>query len=133
MLGGGNPVGGGNPAGTGTLNFVGEHAFAYSGEVLDNASSSSANVEVLKFKMPANTYVVAKLSWITSTSGNAARYISISQNGEVIYSGRYDDVAPANTNEVHALLLEPESEYVFKFGSGSSETITFMLVGRAYQ
>ena len=32
MLGGGNPVGGGNPTGIGTsLNYIGNHAFAYSG------------------------------------------------------------------------------------------------------
>jgi len=34
MLGGGNPVGGANPAGTGSsINYVGKHAYAYSGDV----------------------------------------------------------------------------------------------------
>ena len=34
MLGGGNPVSGANPSGTGTiLNYIGSHAYAYSGDV----------------------------------------------------------------------------------------------------
>jgi hypothetical protein len=130
MLSGGNPVSGGNPAGVGTLNFIGKHAYAYSGPVLDSASAS-ANTTVLEFSMPNNTYVVATIDWISSLSGNSARYINILQNGESIFDGRYDDVSPSNTNSIN-ILLEPASNYEIKWGSSSSETVTIALVGEVF-
>jgi hypothetical protein len=123
-------LGSSNPAGIGSsLNFVGTHAYAYSGPITDNASGA-ANTTVLEFFVPANTYVVAKVNWISSTSGNAARYIDIEQNGQSIYKGRYDDVP--TINGPITLLFEPQSKYTFKWGSSSTEDVTITVAGRAY-
>ena len=128
--GGAGNVSGGNPSGTGTLNFIGDHAYAYSGAITDGASGG-ANTTVLKFDVPFNTYIVAKINWISSLSGNSARYIDILQNSQSIYNGRYDDV-PTINGEI-TLLLESNSQYEFKWGSSSTETVTLTVAGRAYQ
>ena len=128
--GGAGNVAGSNPSGTGTLNFIGDHAYAYSGPITDSASGA-ANTTVLKFDVPFNTYIIAKINWISSLSGNSARYIDIIQNGQSIYDGRYDDL-PTINGEI-TLLLEPGSNYVFKWGSSSNETVTLAVAGRAYQ
>ena len=56
MLGGGNPVGGQNPMGISQLlNYIGNHAYAYSGKVeVDNTDTT-----LLKFRTN-NTYFVGK-------------------------------------------------------------------------
>jgi hypothetical protein len=128
--GGAGNVAGSNPTGTGTLNFIGDHAYAYSGAITDGASGA-ANTTVLKFDVPFNTYIVAKINWISSLSGNSARYINILQNSQSIYNGRYDDV-PTINGEI-TLLLESNSQYEFKWGSSSTETVTLTVAGRAYQ
>ena len=132
MLSGGNPVSGGNPTGIGTLNFIGKHAYAYSGVVQDPSGTGSASLTILEFDMPSNMYLVAKLNWISTLSGNSGRFIKIEQNGQAIYDGRYDDVAPANTNLIDSILFEPNSRYVIKWGSNTSESITLTLVGEVF-
>jgi len=58
MLGGGNPVGGANPTGTGSsLNYVGEHAFMYTGSV----SVGTSETTIAQFGTSGNTYLVG--SW----------------------------------------------------------------------
>ena len=66
MLGGGNPVSGSNPAGTGSsLNYIGKHAYGYSGVIAVN------NVEktLLQFST-GNLYIVAKVQFNTGGSAN---------------------------------------------------------------
>jgi len=130
--GGAGNVAGSNPAGLGTLNFIGKHAYAYSGPITDGSGTGSASITVLEFDMPSNAYVVAKLNWISSLSGNSGRFISIEQNSQKIYDGRYDDVAPANTNYIDSILFEPSSHYVVKWGSNTGEIVTLTLVGEVY-
>ena len=60
MLGGGNPVSGGsNPAGIGkTLNYIGKHAYAYSGPV--NVDQTGAKITLLQFDT-SNQYIVGSI------------------------------------------------------------------------
>ena len=60
--GGGAPnVAGSNPTGTGTgLNYIGDHAYAYSGEVDNNGSSATT---ALKFTT-GNEYVLGQMHFI---------------------------------------------------------------------
>ena len=128
--GGAGNVAGKQPQWHRYVKFIGDHAYAYSGPITDGASGA-ANTTVLKFDVPFNTYIVAKINWISSLSGNSARYIDILQNSQSIYNGRYDDV-PTINGEI-TLLLESNSQYEFKWGSSSTETVTLTLAGRAYQ
>ena len=66
MLGGGNPVSGANPSGTGTiLNYIGKHAYAYSGNV-----SVDGNHTTMVKMSTQNSYVVGTLQVGSSESGN---------------------------------------------------------------
>ena len=57
MLGGGNPVGGANPAGIGTsLNYIGNHCYATSGEFECKTSDQT----LLSFST-GNSYIIATL------------------------------------------------------------------------
>jgi len=106
MLGGGNPVGS-NPAGTGAgLNYIGNHAYAYSGAVDAN------NVETTALQFDTgNEYIVAEFNLSSSqVTGDDFRF-RIEMNGEDIMvttiTGPYDIsehmnqplklVIPANT------------------------------------
>ena len=85
MLGGGNPIGGGNPAGIGTsLNFVGDHCYAISGEF----QASTTEQTMLKFKT-SGLYVDATLTMTApirfADIGNGqVRAFRLSFNGEVV-------------------------------------------------
>jgi len=106
MLGGGNPVGS-NPAGTGAgLNYIGNHAYAYSGSVNAN------NVETTALQFDTgNEYILAEFNLCSSqTTGDDFKF-RIEMNGEDIMvttiTGPYDIsehmnqplklVIPANT------------------------------------
>ena len=61
MLGGGNPVGGSNPTGTGSsINYIGNHVYAYSGEI---TSGSGTTQTMLNFTTPSNSYIVATIQF----------------------------------------------------------------------
>jgi len=56
MLGGGNPVGSSNPAGVGSsINYVGKHAYAYSGPI--NIDQTSDGITMLQFSS-GNQYIL---------------------------------------------------------------------------
>ena len=61
ISGAGNPVGGSNPAGTGTgLNYIGNHAYGYSGIV--NSASQDENVTLMSFTTGSH-YVVCEVQF----------------------------------------------------------------------
>jgi len=133
MLGGGNPVSGSNPAGTGqSLNYIGNHAYAFSGVVTDNSSGSAATT-ILKFTT-GNSYVTAKLSLYNDESGGAAIYVRADLNGETILRTNTDSAAssaPFIDNPLH-ILLEPFSTFELKGGASASVDFTAILVGEVY-
>ena len=66
MLGGGNPVSGANPSGTGTiLNYIGSHAYAYSGDV-----SVDGNATTMLKMQTQNSYAVGTIQVGSTESGN---------------------------------------------------------------
>jgi len=89
MLSGGNPTGGANPAGIGkTLQYIGDRAYAYSGEIgVDNNA-----ITLLEFETGTQSIVGQFAIQNGSGSGDDMRYI-LTFNGERvchIYSGTSD-------------------------------------------
>ena len=82
--GGGAPnVAGSNPTGTGTgLNYIGDHAYAYSGEV-DNDGSSATTA--LKFTT-GNEYVLGQMHFIIYRKRHARRSLYTKNNDEAVYA-----------------------------------------------
>ena len=82
MLGGGNPVSSSNPAGTGSnINYIGDHAYLYSGIVAVNNS----DVSILDFTTGSNLYIEAKIQLMNATTSNEDFKYQIKANGEVIF------------------------------------------------
>ena len=132
MLGGGNPVSG-NPAGTGqTLNYIGKHAYAYSGVVTDGGSSSAATT-ILKFTT-GNAYITAKLTLLNDETGSGLIYVVANMNGETVLRANFDASAsgsPPMDTPIH-MLLEPHSTFELKAGSTTSVDFTAFIVGEVY-
>ena len=133
--GGGSPnVAGGNPAGTSTsLNYVGKHAYAYSGDVAVPASGSL--ITMLEF-VTAEQYVVGhyQIHGLFSQIGANQLQLEITINGESITHSFWDS-AQDNLNPFENLiLLPPYSKVRFQLAqaSGSDRNMQVTLMGEVY-
>ena len=102
MLGGGNPVtGGSNPAGIGkSLNYIGKHAYAYSGAV--NVDQTGSFITLLQFNT-SNQYIVGSviLGRNDFTSDDIVLYIEFDdQIVGAFGSTSYTDAADQDINLV---------------------------------
>ena len=92
MISGGNPVGGGNPAGTGSsLNFIGKHAYGYSGVIDTNSNNETT---LLLFSMPSSTYFFGRLIFnATATSGSIITYKVLLDNQIILQYAQANSAA----------------------------------------
>jgi hypothetical protein len=113
LVGGGgapNVSGGSNPSGTGTsLNYVGDHAYAYSGEI----EASDVETTMLDFTLGANQYFVGKVQFSYYGGTNQDCQHNIKINGELIQRYR---VTQAYT--------EPDNYFPIIFVGGDRVQIT---------
>jgi hypothetical protein len=112
LLGGGGAgnVASSNPSGTGTnLNYIGNHAYAYSGEISANDNETT----MLDFTLGANQYFVGKVqfSYFGGTNQDCQHNIKI--NGELIQRYR-----------VTSAQSEPDNFLPIIFVGGDRITIT---------
>ena len=138
MLGGGNPVGSSNPAGTGnSLNYIGDHAYAYSGMFGSNTNAQTC----LKFDT-GNQYILAKLT-VTGVTENLSNIGNGSQtcytvkiNSEDVFHIKLaTDQEDSPTLEVIPMLLEPNSKIeisVISSDTNGNLKSSVSLVGRVY-
>ena len=137
MLGGSNPVSGANPTGTGSsLNFIGEHCYAYSGMF----DATQSEVTMLSFTT-ANAYAVAKLTVSgaidSATTGNGLSTVFVVKiNSQEVMRIKVDtDQEDSPTLEVVPILLEPYRKIeVTNISNGdvSSRKTSASIVGRVY-
>ena len=134
LIGGGGAgnVAGGNPAGTGTsVNYIGDHAYAYSGAITTTTASSAATT-YLDFST-GNEYIVGTFHWLEAYTGNANRFIDIQINGESVMAGQADDSANQLYAQPIILLLPPFSRVTVKYGiGGQTIDVTWIMTGRVY-
>ena len=133
MLGGGNPVSGANPSGTGTiLNYIGKHAYAYSGNV-----SVDGNHTTMVKMSTQNSYVVGTLQVGSSESGNDNIELILLLNNENIIVQSFSNTFSTSIqgyNEIE-VLIPPFStiELTLKVAGGNPPTICqAMFQGRVY-
>ena len=80
MLGGGNPVSA-NPAGTGSnINYIGKHAYLYSGVV----GVGSSETTIFEADVANNQYIVAQLQIFNGSVSNDDFTYKIKINNEII-------------------------------------------------
>ena len=131
--GGGAPnVAGGNPAGTGTgLNYIGEHAYAYSGTI---ASDNNETV-MLKFTT-GNLYIVGKIQFFELTISNDNIEHAVSINSEkVLRVLSSQTVGTSEPDPYLPIIIPPYSsiEVTAKNAQGSGDLDSSVtLTGRVY-
>jgi hypothetical protein len=131
--GGGSPnVAGSNPAGTGTsLNYIGDHAYAYSG-LVTNGGTGSASTTMLVFTT-GTSYFVGEINFIDGEQGGTNRFLDILFDGQSIFKGSWDDAPKQNANPLTSLIIPPYTNVEVKFGLGTTATATCTVTGRVYQ
>lgn len=104
MLGGGNPVGS-NPAGTGSnINYIGNHAYLYSGTVGVNGSETT----LFDADIADNQYIVAKLQISNGSSSNDTMTYKVKINGEIIVQFTLNQVTTnlyTSDEPIHLILV----------------------------
>ena len=134
MLGGGNPVGGSNPSGTSSsINYVGNHAYAYSGQII---SGSGTTKTMLDFSVAANSYVDATVQFgFGGARSNDDERVEIFVDGELVAANVYNNnYERAELNDFR-VLLAPSSRIEVKIVkvSGTGDVPSFAwLRGRVY-
>jgi len=129
--GGAGNVGGSNPAGTGSvLNYLGDHAYAYSGAI-----SCNQNETTLVDATTGNNYIVAKFqpSVISDTSDNMQFNLKI--NGELITRVQITSSTATTPYEEVEFIIAPNSRLLITClnqSDDSANDCAAMLTGRVY-
>jgi hypothetical protein len=134
LVGGGGSANtaGSNPTGTGTtLNYVGDHCYAYSGDVSVGASLTN----MLEF-VTAEQYIVAtyQIHGLFAQIGANQTQVEVIMNGESITHTYWDSVQDNLNPLENNILLPPFSKFTFKLAqaSGSDRNMQLTLLGRVY-
>jgi|TARA_R110000823_G_C15590087_1_gene464125 hypothetical protein len=129
--GAGNVAGGANPSGVGTsLNYIGDHCYAYSGKV----PSSATAFNLLDFTT-GNSYVLADLTCFYAVQGSGSdMQFAVKLNGTVI--GQFNLTDSNDLTEFPVPFLIPSySRFEVEqdnLASGT-EPVAASIVGRVYE
>jgi len=138
MLGGGNPVGGSNPSGVGTsINYIGNHCYAYSGliQVADSLTTC------LQFNT-GNSYLVVDLTLSGGARIDGGTNVGCNTIFEIYMDGTRNllvKVESINEDmpamEVLPLLIPPHTSFKVAFITDSTSSGLFnsaAITGRVY-
>ena len=134
MLGGGNPVGGQNPTGVGTtINYIGNHAYAYSGVI----GATSSGTTFLKFTT-GTEYIVGTIQANYTTQNADDMTYDLIFDGQVVqrwfHAGAtgVSDVGSEPQNAID-IVIPPFTQVEFKITSAAStREQTVSIAGRVY-
>ena len=130
--GGAGNTAGSNPSGTGAgLNFVGSHAYAYSGEIT-SAGGGSADTTYLDFTMPNNTYAEGWLYLSTFGAGSGERFFTVSIDDQIVINIKQDGNPDFLNNFPIPLLFPNDAHVEVKAGTSGGEIFAITFRGRAY-
>jgi len=130
--GGAGNVAGSNPAGTGTtLNYIGDHCYAYSGE-LTPGGGASADTTALLFTT-GNSYAMVEINWTNmSTSATVDTFFQMSMDSQIIFNARATNDETATMQSPIKLIIPPYTTVEIKVGDAAANTMTVILAGRVY-
>jgi len=112
------------------LNYIGEHAYGYSGDITP-AGAADPDTVMLDF-ISGSGYIVGSLSWNCDNSTTPDEFYQFELNGEIIYFARYASAADASNDQPYDLILPPFSHLVVKMGNTGSSKMTATFTGRVY-
>ena len=130
--GGAGNTAGSNPAGTGTgLNYIGDHAYAYSGT---HAATAAGHTTMLEF-VTGESYIVANFTFgNTSVSGDHIEF-EIQVNSEVIMACIGDAIGESFPLNSFQLLLPSYSKITIttvNASGGADRSVFASISGRVY-
>ncbi|HCV02683.1 MAG TPA: hypothetical protein DG048_08565 [Pseudoalteromonas sp.] len=114
-----------NPTGTGTsINYIGKHAFAYSGEV---TSGSGTAVTMMQFTVDSGSYIVGKFQVGFGTRANDDELVEVIVNGATVAALNYNNSYERAELNDFQVLLPAFSEVIFKVTklSGTADVKTY--------
>ena len=112
------------------LTIIGEHCYAYSGEVTDSGSSSAATT-LLDFATGANL-IIAKFNWVSSVNANIDIYLDVTFNGQSVYKGTSDESPSFNADREFTLAIPPNTHVIWKMGFNSAKNMCGVITGKVY-
>jgi len=134
LIGGaGNVAGGANPSGVGTsLNYVGDHCYAYSGLI------ATDNVEqtFLDFTT-SNAYVMSKIQWYSPEASTNNYELKVKINSEIAVASEVFQITATNPTGYSPIeiLLPPYSRVeitLINTETADSRSSAIILTGRVY-
>tara|TARA_Y100001938_G_C7803555_1_gene288298 strand:- start:8 stop:430 length:423 start_codon:yes stop_codon:yes gene_type:complete len=137
LVGGGgapNVAGGANPAGVGaSLQYVGNHCYAYSGK-FQTTAGTSADTTALLFTTGSEYIHVDYLGFEDDeTNTGRDRFVSIFINNEEIFHGKYTNPQEMSQDQPIRMIIPPFTKVEVKCGGADgSSNWTVMLTGRLY-
>jgi len=118
---------------TGTgIRYVGNWAYAHSGSVENVDQGAAATTTVLDFTSGAGL-IVAKLAWISESSGGPDQYIDYQLNDLSIFKAKFGSADAVDSASPLRFIIPPLAHFVAKWGlEGATSNVTFVLMGRVY-
>ena len=134
LIGGGGAgnVSGGNPSGTGaSVNYIGNHVYATSGEITVE-NSADAGTTLLDFTI-GNSYIMAEIHAFNSQASALDDFVHVLIDGEIVCNARYQNANELHQDQPLKILIPPYSRFQYKAStSGATPTWTIILTGRVY-
>ena len=113
------------------LRYVGNYAYAYSGEVTVAASGGGANTTLLEFTSGSSLFV-GFLNFSTNIDGAASVDLEMSLNGQNVLIMKEDNSSTDHPMRYN-VIIPPLTEVSVKWGQASgSNQATALLTGRVY-
>ena len=133
ISGAGNPVIGSNPTGTGSvLNYIGQHAFAYSGVITSNGTNATTGLE---FNTGGNAYIVGQFEFDYVGEENQTVRPILTLDGEIVAQPgtKYGDSEPIKPIIVK-VILNPDTKVNASMQMASlQDDFAIRFTGRVYQ
>ena len=129
--GAGNVAGGSNPSGTGaSLNYIGDHCYAYSG----SKASSGTETSFLDFTTASNSYIEAKVQPVYFGQGTNNVGYFVYFNGELVQYAEVTSGRDYTPYDVIYLIIPADTHVEIKIDnlSGGAEDAGVSLTGRVY-
>ena len=129
--GGAGNTAGSNPSGTGSsLNYVGNHAYAYSGII----ASTTTEANMLDFHTTGNQYVMAQFCWGYDAESSNDAIFRVKLDGQTIFTSIWTGASVTyGKDQPVPILIPPYShcEVSVDMAAGTANTMVAM-VGEVY-
>jgi len=113
------------------LNYVGNHAYAYSG-IVAISSGSSADHTMLNFTTGAHV-IRGFISWFSEATGTSDEFVAVKLNGVTTVLSRYSHAYHASADQPLEIIIPPYTNVECLFGNDAGTNATLQLTGRVFE